>query len=163
MIDTPLHYERDPLCSAYGYTICHSLGLFKFEISFEWHTTRLCSGAYILISRNVPEEAATSKIVTFADVSKLVCTIKTVREIVRKFKTRELQYLGHLIRPNTSQIQLIEGKKEGRRSRGRPRNTWTTDITTTNGMKYYQLKRAAEDRKRWHGLVDNLAQETTLQ
>ena len=62
----------------------------------------------------------------------------------------------------TSQIQLIEGKIEGRRSRGRPRNTWTTDITTTNGMKYYQLKRAAEDRKRWHGLVVNLAQETTL-
>ena len=36
------------------------------------------------------------------------------------------------------------------------------DITTTNGAKYYQLKRAAEDRKRWHGLVVNLAQETTL-
>ena len=32
-------------------------------------------------------------------------------------------------------------------------STWTTDVTTTNGMKYYQLKRAAEDRKRWHGLV----------
>ena len=86
----------------------------------------------------------------------------TGREIVRQFKTRKLQYLGHLIRHNTSQIQLIERKIEDRRSRGRPRNTWTTDITTTNGMKYYQLKRAAEDRKRWHGLVVNLAQETTL-
>ncbi len=31
-----------------------------------------------------------------------------------------------------------------------------------SGAKYYQLKRAAEDRKRWHGLVVNLAQETTL-
>ena len=74
----------------------------------------------------------------------------TGREIVRQFKTRKLQYLGHLIRHNTSQIQLIEGKIEGRRSRGRPRNTWTTDITNTNGMKYYQLKRAAEDRRRGH-------------
>ena len=30
------------------------------------------------------------------------------------------------------------------------RNTWTTDISTiyqSNGTKYYQLKRAAEDRK----------------
>ena len=86
----------------------------------------------------------------------------TGREIVRQFKKRKLQYLGHLIRHNTSQIQLIEGKIEGKRYRGRPRNTWTTDITTTNGMKYYQLKRAAEDRKRWHGLVVNLAQETIL-
>ena len=86
----------------------------------------------------------------------------TGREIVRQFKTRKLQYLGHLMRHNTSQIQLIEGKVEGRRSRGRPRNVWTTDITTTKGMKYYQQKRAAEDRKIWRGLVVNLAQETTL-
>ena len=42
----------------------------------------------------------------------------TGREIVRQFKTRKLQYLGHLVRHNTSQIQLIEGKIEGRRSRG---------------------------------------------
>ena len=86
----------------------------------------------------------------------------TGREIVRQFKTRKLQYLGHRIRHNTSQIQLIQGKIEGRRSRGRPRNTWTTDITTTNEMKYYKLKRAAEDRKRWHGLVVIIAQEMTL-
>ena len=86
----------------------------------------------------------------------------TDREIVRQFKTRKLQYLGHLIRHNSSQLQLIEGNIEGRRSRGRPRNTRTTDITTTKGMKYYQLKRAAENRRRWHGLVVNLAHETTL-
>ena len=61
----------------------------------------------------------------------------TGREIVRQFKTRELHYLEHLIRHNSSHIQLIEGKIEGRISRGRPRNTWTTDITTTNGTKYY--------------------------
>ncbi len=70
----------------------------------------------------------------------------TCRGTVRQFMTRKLHYLGHLIRHNTSQIQLIEGTIEGRRSRGRPRNNWTTDIITTNGMKYYQLKRAAEDR-----------------
>ena len=69
----------------------------------------------------------------------------TGREIGRQFKKRKLQCLGHLIRHNSSQLQLIEGKIEGRRSRGRPRNTWTTDITTINGTMYYQLKRAAED------------------
>ena len=88
--------------------------------------------------------------------------VGTGREIVRQFKTNKLQYIGLLIIHYTSQIHLMEGKIEGRRFRGRPRNTWTTDITTTNRMKYYQRKRAAEDRKRWHGLVVNLAQETTL-
>ena len=86
----------------------------------------------------------------------------TGREIMRQLKTRKLQYLRHLIRRNASQLQLIEGKIEGRRSRGRPRNTWATDITNTSGKKFYQLERAAEDRKRWHGLVVNLAHETTL-
>ena len=70
----------------------------------------------------------------------------TGREILRQYKKRKLQYLGHLIRHNSSHLQLIEGKIEGRRSRGRPRNTWTTDVTTTNVMKNYQLKRTAEDR-----------------
>ena len=63
-----------------------------------------------------------------------------------KLKTRKLQYLGHLIRHNTSQLQLIEGKMEDRRSRGRPRTTWITDLTNNTGAKYYQLKRAAEDQ-----------------
>ena len=74
----------------------------------------------------------------------------------------KIQYLGYIITHNSSQLQLIEGKIEGRRSRGRLRYISTTDITTTNGIKYYQLKRAAEDRKRLRGLVINLAQETTL-
>ena len=58
----------------------------------------------------------------------------------------------------TSQLQLIEGTIKDRISRGRPRNTWITDLTNGTGAMYYQLKRAAEDRKRWHGLVVNLAQ-----
>ena len=38
-----------------------------------------------------------------------------------------------------------------------------TCVTTTNEWKkYYQLKRAAEYRKGWHGLVVNIAQETTF-
>ena len=86
----------------------------------------------------------------------------TGREIVRQFNTGKIQYLGHLIRHNSSQLQLIEGKIDGRRSRGRLRYISTTDITTTNGIKYYQLKRAAEDRNRLLGLIINLTQETTL-
>ena len=59
---------------------------------------------------------------------------------------------SYRIRHNTSQLQQLEGKISGRLSCGRPRNDRTTDITNTTGTKYYQLKRAAEDRKRWHEL-----------
>ena len=83
----------------------------------------------------------------------------TGREM-RQFKTRKLQYLGHLIRHNASQQQLIEGNIEGKRSCGRPRDI--TELTNSTGAKYYQLRTAAEDKKRWHSFVVNLAQETTL-
>ena len=33
----------------------------------------------------------------------------TNRQINSEFKTRKFQYLGHLVRHNTSQLQLIEG------------------------------------------------------
>ena len=80
----------------------------------------------------------------------------TGREIMRQFKTRKLQYLEHVT------LQLIEGKIEGRRSRGRPRTTWLTDLTDSTGANYYQLVKAEEDRKRLHGLAVNLAQEMIL-
>ena len=77
-------------------------------------------------------------------------------------KTRKLQNLGHLIEHNTSQLPPMEEKMEGKRSRGRPRSTWISELTNSTGAKYYQLYIAAEDRKRRHGLAVNLAQETTL-
>ena len=86
----------------------------------------------------------------------------TGREIERQFKTRKLQYLGHLTRHNASKLQLLERKTKGRRSRGRPIITWITNLKTSAGAKYYQLNIAAEDGKRWHGLIVNLAQETTV-
>ena len=77
--------------------------------------------------------------------------VGTGREIMLQFKTRKLQYLGHLKRHNTAQLQLIEGNIEGRRSRGQPRTPWMTDLTNSTGAKYYQLWRADEDQNRWHG------------
>ena len=50
---------------------------------------------------------------------------------------RKLKYLGHLMRHNISQLQLIDGKIEGRGSRGRLRTTCITDMTGSTGAKYY--------------------------
>ena len=69
-----------------------------------------------------------------------------------------ISYISHF----TPQLQLIEGNIEGIISRGRPRTNWIADLTNSNGAKYYQLKRAAEYRKIYHGLVVNIAQEATL-
>ena len=63
----------------------------------------------------------------------------TSRGIVGQFKTRKLQDLGHLVRHNTSQLQIIERKIEDRRSRSLPKTTWETDLTNSTGAKYYQI------------------------
>ena len=88
----------------------------------------------------------------------------TCREIVRQFKTRTLQYIGDVTRHDTT-IKLIKGKIDSRRSLGRPRTTWTTDMANSTGAKYYQLKRAAEDAKQkaWSDSQHDIAQEMTIQ
>ena len=52
-------------------------GGFKLETSFEWGTTRICTRAYlVLIYINDLEEGVTSKILKFADDTKLFRKIK---------------------------------------------------------------------------------------
>ena len=85
--------------------------------------------------------------------------------IVRQFNTRKLQYLGHLIRHNSSQLQITEGNIRRQNIPGptkKDQDNCHYNYQWNDGMKYYQKKRAAEDRKRWHGFVVNLTQEKTL-
>ena len=52
-------------------------GGFKLETTFEWGTTRICTRAYlVLIYINDLEEGVTSKILKFADDTKLFRKIK---------------------------------------------------------------------------------------
>ena len=50
--------------------------------------------------------------------------IGNCKEIVQQRKTRTLQYLGHIIIYNTSQLQLTYGNVKGKRVSGRSRTTW---------------------------------------
>ena len=44
-------------------------------------------------------------------------------------------------------LTTLEGRMEGKRGRGRPRQTWVDDIIEWTGSKRYdQIKRAAENR-----------------
>ena len=65
-----------------------------------------------------------------------------------------LQHMGHLIRQNTAQLQLTEGKIDGKIYRGRLRTTWITD--QTHDTNYYEIMRVPADREEIRDMGLNL-------
>ena len=46
------------------------------------------------------------------------------KQLLREIKFRQVKYFGHIKRHDTMIKSLLEGKVEGRRARGRPRDKW---------------------------------------
>ena len=61
-------------------------------------------------------------------------------------KTQKLKYFGHKSRHESLEILLLQGRVEGRRTRGRPRRKWTNDISDCLGMSVGEATRLVEDR-----------------
>lgn len=76
--------------------------------------------------------------------------IKEKRSLMQRIMKRKIKLIGHLLRHNTFITNIIEGKMEGRRPRGRPRKMYFEDIfETMRCATYHQLKEAALDRHIW--------------
>ena len=87
------------------------------------------------------------------EVQDMLCTEK---QFLSNIVKRKCQYFGHLIRQNELQRQLLEGKINGKRSRGRPRITWMDNIQKWTGKSYGNLIRIAEDRERFIFMTVNV-------
>ena len=79
--------------------------------------------------------------------------------IIPTIKKRKITYFGHMIRRNNIHRLLLEGLLEGKRSRGRTRTEWMTNITEWTGMRYEDLVRLAQDREPWRIMTANLLKE----
>ena len=79
--------------------------------------------------------------------------------IIPTIKKRKITYFGHMIRRNNIHRLLLEGPLEGKRSRGRPRTEWMTNITEWTGMRYEDLVRLAQDWEPWRITTANLLKE----
>ncbi|KAJ8032410.1 hypothetical protein HOLleu_25928 [Holothuria leucospilota] len=79
--------------------------------------------------------------------------VKAKKKLLSELKNRQLQYMGHILRSNGLQKQLIEGKVGSRRLRGRPTNTWWAHIWKWTGKSLYDLARRAEDRTNWRTMA----------
>ena len=73
----------------------------------------------------------------------------------------KMGWLGHTLRKTNSNItrQALPWIPQGKRNRGRPKNTWRRDLEADinqTGLSWKRLERIAQDRRRWREVVHGL-------
>lgn len=84
------------------------------------------------------------------------------RPIAEEIVRRRWGWLGHTLRKPSNNItrQSLTWNPQGKRKRGRPRNTWRRDLdkdVAETGMGWRQVVVAAQDRRRWRYVVNGLS------
>ena len=78
-----------------------------------------------------------------------------------EIKRRKWRWIGHTLRkaPTSITRQALTWNPQGRRKRGRPRNSWRRDLEADSremGYSWNEVERLAQDRVRWRAAVDGL-------
>jgi hypothetical protein len=82
--------------------------------------------------------------------------VKIQKRLMEEIMKRKTTFCGHIMRHDTIQRTLLEGKVEGKRARGRQRLTWFDNIKDWTGRSYSECSRLAQDRRRWRSMAVNL-------
>ena len=69
------------------------------------------------------------------------------RKLLNTILEREKRWLGHILRRESLVKEVIEGRMEGKRGRGKPRIMMLDDIKADE--TYEKIKRRAMDRECW--------------
>ena len=85
--------------------------------------------------------------------------LKVKRELFGNVVKRKLTFFGHTIRSKNNRLvpDIIQGKIEGRRGRGRPRICYMDNVRQWTEMKMGQVIQACQDREAWRDLVRKAA------
>ncbi|RUS70632.1 hypothetical protein EGW08_021608 [Elysia chlorotica] len=81
-------------------------------------------------------------------------------ELLQLIQRRKLAYYGHIKRHCSIQKRVVEGKVEGKRGRGRKRQSWLANIQETSQIRLSVACEAALDRGRWRRMIAHLGDGT---
>lgn len=80
--------------------------------------------------------------------------------LLSTIRRRKLSWFGHFSRHNGLCRTTMEGTVEGKRRRGRQRLQWMDNIKKWTGMTVNELKKKAQDRCEWRGVVKSASQKS---
>src|ERR1043165_4914434 len=72
--------------------------------------------------------------------------VGTGRQLINALRNRKRSWIGHVLRGEGLLKEVIEGRMEGKRIRGRPRLGMLDDLIAHS---YVDMKRKTEDREKW--------------
>ncbi|KAG1655998.1 WD repeat-containing protein 34 [Nymphon striatum] len=122
------------------------------DVSEEFQVTKLSwnsSGSIIAAAfyRRILKIAWTDKISNKEVIKRIVDRGGWQLEIMKDIKRRKMQYCWHIIRAEGLQSNILLGRLEGKRSRGRPRKKWLDDVKKWGRFtKVSSLVTTAKDR-----------------
>ena len=89
-------------------------------------------------------------------------SINTERELIKIIRTRQMSFLGHVMRRGELENLSLTGKIEGKRARGRQRDTFMKSLARILDGNWTtgSLLQATTDRKRWQSMIANVRVDT---
>ncbi len=84
--------------------------------------------------------------------------------VEQEIRKRKWRWIGHTLRKPSTSItrQALTWNPQGKRKRGRPKNTWRRDLaadTKEMGYTWKELEKIAQDHGHWRKVVDGLCSE----
>ena len=76
--------------------------------------------------------------------------IGMTRKLINTIRTRQMSFLGHVMRNKEIENLSISGKIEGKRCRGRQRMTYSKSLSDWMGIEETTMIRTCKDRELWN-------------